>query len=555
MAQKSGDITVFYNNQNLFSEVGPVPFISFNQEFIDLKDRWNQITSLTFEGNLTGRFFGSKSFQEINFSLNRLLEKLQYNYGELKIVENYGLPSQKEIYKSPITVIESINVDQDNWNNIQPYTIQCTTYDSGLFASGYGIVEPQETFEFRDNNDNSVSFTYNVGAKGIRTNKSAIQNAKEWVLNKTGNALTYVNKYSNFRHNTYPDLRSPFVLSNIQENVNRIEGSYSIQLEFLKSNLIENINNPYLLQYNVDITSGTLENEGLLNIAINGSITNVGGSASTMMDRLRNVDIISKLYNLAIIPVIRTYKVPVNRTPVSQSIEELRDNNTINFNFIYNNDLAGNIVKDYIYSFQKDEIRNITTVSVNATIRAKYGDLQSRWNLVKNTFQNENFFNLALTQYYLEKNVKPLNRTPESESVTYDELNATINYNATWTNKFKKYDSQFTSFNSQVSFIPSYNLYVSNTSAFVVNEHNVQNLNTATRAKLNININGTLKNNITIDQGKNLMLNEAIQLRNRYIDGANVLQESSEFTFNKNISPVNLQLTEVWSFDSINIYS
>jgi hypothetical protein len=493
--------------------------------------------------------------QEINFSLDRLLEKLQSNYGELKIIENYGLSSEKEIYKSPVTIIESINVDQDNWNNVQPYTIQCTIYDSGLFASGYGIVEPQEIVEFRDNDDNSVNFIYNIGAKGIRTNKSAIQNAKEWVLNKTGKALNYINQYSNFRHNTYPDLKSPFILSNIQENVNRIDGSYSVQLEFLKSNLIENINNPYLLQYNVDITSGTLENEGLLNIAINGSISNVGGSASTMIDRLRNVDITTKLYNLAIIPVIRTYKVPVNRTPVSQSIEELRDNNTINFNYIFNNDFAGNIVKDYIYSFQKDEIRNITNVTLNATIRAKYGDLASRWDLVDQTFRNENFFNSVLTQYYLQGEVKPLNRTPESESITYDQINATINYSATWVNKFKKYDGQFTSFSSQVSLVPSYNLYVSNPSAFVVNEHNVQNLRTASRSKLTININGTLKNNINIQEGKNLILNEASQLRNRYIDGPNVLQESSEFTFNKNISPINLQLTEVWSFDSINIYS
>jgi hypothetical protein len=552
---RSGDITVFYNNQNLFSEVGPVPFISFDQEFIDLKDRWNQITNLTFEGNLTGRFVGAKSFEEINFSLNRLLEKLQSNYGELKIIENYGQPSEKEVYKSPITIIESINIDQDNWNNIQPYTIQCTIYEPGLFASGYGIVEPEETFEFRDNNDNSINFIYKVGAKGIRTNNSAIQNAKNWVLNRTGNALTYVNKYSNFRHNTYPDFRSPFLLNSIQENVNRIEGSYSVQLDFVKSNLIENINNPYILQYNVDISSGNLENEGLLNVAINGSISSVSRTASTIRQSLRNVNITDRLYNLVLIPAIQTYRVPINRTPASQSIEELPDENRINFNYLFNNDLAGNIIKDYTYSFESDLVKNVTSVTVNATIRAKYGDLQSRWGLVKNAFESENFFNLALTQYYLERNVKPLNRTPESESITYDELNATINYSATWTNKFKKYDSQFTSFSSQVSFIPSYNLYVSNTSAFVVNEHNVQNLRTASRAKLNININGTLKNNISIQEGKNLMLNEALSLRNRYLDGPNFLRESSEFTFNEKTVPRTLQLTEVWSFDSINIYS
>jgi hypothetical protein len=545
---RSGDITILYNNQNLFENVGPVPFIGFDQEFINLKDKWNQVTSLTFEGNITGRYVGQKSFGELNTSLNNLLTKLENNYGELKVIENYGEPTQKELFKSPVTIIDSINIDQSEWKNLLPYNIKCTIYDSGLFGYGYGILKPEEKFEFSDE-PNKVNFTYTASAQGIRTqNKSAIQNAQTWVLAQTGNALTYASKYSNYRLNSFPNLRSPFLLNSIEETTDRINGSYSIKLDFIKSNLAEDFGKNYLLDYSVDISSGILDNEGLLNVTINGSIQN------NTLANLRNVNITNRLYTLAIIPVSRMYNTAILNNPVSRSIEEFPDNNRIAFNYVFNNDFGGNIIKDYIFSLEKDEIKNIINLTLNATIRAKYGDLNSRWQAVQQHFLGENFFNLALTQYYLNEGRKALNRIPESESITNDELNATIKYSATWTDKFKKYNNEFISFSSQITYTPSYNLYVPNTSAFVVNEHNIQDLSTATRAKLTININGSLKNNVNIQNGKNILLNEASRIKNNYILGTNLLRESSELNINQNIRPIQLTLTEVWSFDDLNIF-
>ena len=495
----NNNIEIFYNNENLFSGISPTPFISMDQEFINFNTKWNQITKMTMNGQITGKQ-GSVSFYELNKGLNLLINRLNNNYGSLVIKEN-----STNLFSGNNVIIDSIKTDENSFYGILPFSIDFEIYEDGLFTEYYGIKNPEENIGFSEENGYIVNLTHKISAVGLKTgNKNAIESAKNWVKMRTGN----YNKIVPILIKTGNG--SNFLLQSTKETVDRFNGSYAWEGSYIKSSFIESPQKA-ILNYTLDITSGI--EDGVITVNLEGSFKNnfVTGSNS-----LRNEYLNYDFYKIANTESLKIYGTTLNTSPISQSITEEYNNNTLNFNLSYNSDLTSNVTNDYTVTIDTDTIKNISTATLSARIYAKYGYINTRWNLVKNYYYN-NFkpFSIVFTEYQKEQNNQLFPNTT-TETITFNEYDAEINYNASWTNKKISPHVDIIQFTSSVKYTPSVDIYTVNPSIVKVREHNIFKIGTANKSIIDITVSAVVKPNKNISIGISEVTKELNRVKNIY---------------------------------------
>lgn len=529
----SNAVKILYNGKDAFSGISPVPFVSISNEFIDFGTKWNQVTNITLEGQLTGRFVGPSSFDLLTDSARKLHENFSENYKTLLITQNGS-----GLYTGLNVVIDSIDIEQSSWYGLIPYSINLTVFDSGLFQNYYGIVEPEETFSFDEGAGDILNLVHSISAKGIvAKNKNAIQNAKEWVLSKTGN----INTISPILVKNKGSIAArPYLLYSTQEVVDRFNGTYSWEGTYKKSLNLENPNNS-ILNYSVDLNSGI--EDGIVTAGINGNLE--GNSLSVLRSEFNGLN----LYNLCNQISNRIFKESLSSRSVSQSVEEISEENRLNFSSTFNNDYSDQLVNNSTVDINEDSLKCIRTANLNSVITCKYGDIKTKWQKVSGFYENK-FFPYAIVSEEFSKefgSVK-LNPTPLTESITFDEFNAQITFNAQYTDKPVVFSDDILNVNSSVTFSPSINIHVPNTSAFTIREHNIQNLRCANRSKIQISVTATAKINKNISSAEGAANSELNRIKSNYTNGkANLLLEDKSFLRNNDIKTVTFN--ETWSFE------
>ena len=522
----NNNIQVNYGGANLFAGIAPTPFISSTQEFVDFKTKWNQITEITMEGQLTGRYIGELSHGELINSFETLLSRLQNNFQSLSITENDQI-----IFNADKVIVDNIDIPDSQWYGLLPFTINFTVYQENLFSENYGVLEPSESLVFNESNDQTVSLTHSVSAKGFVTNNgNAIQNAKNWVSQRTGN----YNKILPILVDTSNG--SNFILDSTQENIDRFNGEYSWEGTYTKSKSNESPQNCFL-NYTLDITSGV--NDGYISVNINGSLEK--NSLNVLRSEYDNIN----FYNYANNAATRIYGVTLNNKPLEQSVQESEHENRLEFGMSYNNDYSSEVINNYNVQISEDSIKNITTVSFDTTISAKYGDIVSRWNKVKDYYNTSfNAYNLANTEYIKEITNRVLYSNKLTESITFDEYNAQIRYSASWSNKRQPFSDNVLNLQSTTTFKPSVNVYLPHTSAFVAKEHNVQNFKCANRGVLEIDVSATAKPNpgISIENAKSVVNSELNRIKINFgVNNSNRILDERIETIDKDLKIFNVK--------------
>jgi hypothetical protein len=531
----NNNIQILYNNINLFSGLCPTPFVTTDQDFIDYNTGWNQVTKMTMNGQLTGRYLGQLSYYELTSGFNLLLNRLSNNYGSLLINEN-----SETLFSGQNVVVDSITTDEDYWYGILPFTINFTIYETGLFQNYFGIIEPEENFDFSEEDGLIVNLTHKLSARGLNTlGKTAVENAKNWVLNRTG---SYNKIFPIF---IQTGIGSDFLLNSTTESIDRFNGTYSVNNQYTRSNSSEALKSG-ILNYTIDLSSGQ---DGFITVGLQGSFRN-NQISGINNNNLRSGFLQYNFYNIANTAALQTFNIILNQSPVSQSVTEEQNNNVLNFNISYNNDLISNVINDYTVDIETDNIKNITNVNLNSKIFAKYGDVNNRWSLVRSYYTGSfNAFLLANTEYQKEIKNRILYSTPLTESVTFNEYNAEIEYNASWSDKRKSFSDNVLNMTSSVKYTPSVNIYASNTSAFVSREHNIQNLNCASLSILDISVSAISKPNKSINFAIEQVQNEINRIKSNY------QLEKSQYTLlqdrNYTINDVSksYSINEIWSFE------
>jgi hypothetical protein len=524
----NNNIKIFYNNVDLFNGISPTPFVYFDQEFIDYKTGWNQITTVTMNGQITGARLGTLSFYEINDAFNLLLNRLSNNYGNLVIQEN-----SETLFSGNSVVVNSIESEENNWYGILPFNVNFTVYETGLFSNYFGIIEPEETITVSEDKGLIVNLEHRISAKGLNVNNlSPIDNAKNWVSSRSGN----YNKI-------FPVIASTgggsnFLLNSVSESIDRFNSTYSLNLSYIKSSSFENPSGG-LLSYTLNFNSGI--QDGFITANLEGSFANNNISGS---NSLRSGFLNYDFYTLANTACLKTFNTVLNSSPISQSITEEYSDNKLNFNISYSNDFTSNVVNDYTVDLNTDSIKNITNVTLKADIFAKYGDFNTRWGLVK-SFYESSFSPFALARaVYQQELSKQLNSTPVTESITFDEYNAKITYQATWSDKRIPFSNDILTMQSSIDLTAPVIVHVVNTSAYTRREHNIQNLRTANRAVLNISVSAVAKPNKTVESAKSAVDTELNRIKRNYSLNDPLLQNRSVKT---NDSLKTVSINEVWS--------
>jgi hypothetical protein len=523
----SNQIKILYNDIDLFSGIGPIPFVSSSQDFINFNTGWNQVTNLILEGSLTGKYIGNYSNQYLNESFQILIERLSKNYGSLVIKEDSQI-----LLSGQSATIESISIPESNWYGVLPYSINIIIYETGLFKNYYGILEPTENLSFVEEEDQIVKLVHSISAIGLKIdNADPIENAKNWVKSRTGNYNKIIPILSKING-------SNFLLESVTENINRFDGSYFWEGNYIKSVSSESPLNS-ILNYSTNISSGI--NDGFINVSIEGSLEK--NNITSLRSDYSGIN----FYNLANTLAKNTFNVILNSKPISKSVIEYENENKLEFNILYNNDFYPDVVIDYTVSIEEDSVNLFNNVNLQSTIRSRYGDITSRWQKVQNFYKN-NFspYDLALKEYLKEVSNRILYRSTVSESITFNEYNAEINYVATWSDKRRPFSDDILSMTSSVSFSPSVYIHVPNTSAFLSREHNIQNLRAAPRSVLNINISARAKPDKNINPAKLEVEKEIARILKNYNVRGEELREKRSETINQEnkIFTVN----EIWSF-------
>jgi hypothetical protein len=523
-------VEIFYDNKNAFSDVGPTPFVSMSQDFIDYGSNWNQVTRITLQGQIIGEYLGSYSFESLNKSVDNLHSAFSKNFSNLQIKED-GLV----IFSAQSVIIESINIDSANWYGLLSYSIDLLVYEPSLYSNYFGVVDPSDEISYQDEDGEFLSYTRKISAKGLVVNgKTAIQNAKEWVLSRK--AINPNIKTSLVRDNN----NNNFLVQSENEVIDRFNGAYSIEIVYRKN--ISTFSPPNaFLTYAVDISFQ--EEEGLISATINGSLT--GNTMPILFSEYEKLD----LYFICNSVVAELFSENLSKRIISINASENANTNSLEFSATFNNDYSDDIIEDTSVEYKLDTLTCITTVSITTNISCKYGDLKARWLKVKDYFENTFSPFAAANEVYEEESSasKKLFSTPISESISYKEYDATISYSATYDDKKKSFAPQIAAMSSSASYTPSVNLYGTNTSATKTREHNIQNLNTAKRASVQISVSATGKPNATIQEVLGPVNTEMQRLFSNYVKGGDPILEDRNVEIKEN--PSFISRSETWSFE------
>jgi viroplasmin and RNaseH domain-containing protein len=522
----SNNVKIYYNNVDVFQGIAPTPFVSISQDYIDFGNKWNQVTNIILEGQLI-----ASSDNLLNNAVRLLHERFSNNYKTLSIREN-----NSNLYVGNNAIINSINIEESSWYGSLPFSIDISIYDENYFQDYYGVVEPEENFSFDEENGDILNLVHSVSAKGIvSNNKNAIQNAKEWVSSRSNN----FNQISPILiKNANAVKNREFILYSTQEVIDRFNGTYSIEKTYRKSLNLENPDNCFL-NYTIDL-SYNLE-DGLVTANINGNLEG------------NNLNILQQEYNKLNLHALcnkiskDTYNELLTNRALSQSVEEISEENKLNFGASFNNDDSNEVINDYTIDINEDSLKCIRTASINANISCKYGDLKTKMQKVEQFYRSEFKVKSLVNQEFGKEFSTPLNPEAITESITFDKFNAQITYTAQFTDKKISNNNDIINLSSSVNYTPSVKIHVPKTSAFVPRDHNVQNLECANRSRVEISITAVAKSDKNISTAESVAGSELNRIKLNYLQGSSQLLEEKLVSKNEDLKTVTI--SETYTFE------
>ena len=533
-----GNVKILYGGNDVFAGICPTPFLYFDKEYIEYGSNWGSKYNFSIEGQITGKL-GPDSFYDLEKKKNELILNFKKDNLPIKVTED-----SSQIFLSDICSIDSISFDQSKYYALLPFSIKASCYDSGTFGENYGVLEPQDSWDYSESEDGIVSLRHSVSAAGFNSSGiSAIANVKKWAATKTGiskkiDSLKIKNLSSD-----------DFILESFSEQVDRFNGRYSIEEVYRGDLLGSNSAGAGILRYTADISKNI--DDGITKVTIDGSAVgkkNIGEADMALLRAKINAE--DFFQYAADYATKSTNTSKLNSTPVSRTVTENKDNSEISFSISYDdNPIAPGQAKCvYKVDLSENLIKNIVDIKIDAEILCDRGDASIRWTAVKNYYETRfNGYDLALKEYNRGGYTKSFNSTPRTESVNYDEFNSKITYSASWTDRYMPYPDILTSISEQVEITPSLKIYTVQPSLYTDAIHNVQDFGCASRSSVSISISATAKPDKTMDQLKLCVFAELSRLRGLYVKSTNMIVDQKNETVNEKYKKMSISYS--YSFD------
>lgn len=520
-------INIIYDGQDAFYPQ-PTPYVGINYRNIYYGELWAKAEQLILQGQLTGCDFDS-----LYSGQQKLLSSFAKNYQLLQIWQ-YESGYSGIIFEKNFIEIESIRFDTTKYIGIIPYTITLSCYPSGLFSGVFGVLDPLDSWSFKENENYTSQIIHTISCRGINTSSTinnALDNAKNWALNKRG----------------IDSLQSPILIENISsanmclitsnEEINRINGTYSIVDTYISDLARTGYG---LLRYSTSFESG---NE-LVTTTLNGTVRGCGQDINSVRQTFQLFDKTSaasisyqKMFN----------RNDLNPTPLYYNIEEDPLIPLITFNYIFDNDDSPPTVFDYQVRLSSGS--NITA-SINGNIISRGGDLLNKIVRSKNYASQLNLYNLTVPFYnnfYPYNTTYPLNPKPISSGISINEFNGEVSINAEFNNQVFVSDS-LQSFNYIMSFQPQIKR-IDSKPTLLSSSYSTVDLGFAPRAIFGINGNSVIATTSTVENGINEIKNKCQLLLATYAKFSNIALENEEINVSRYDEKI-ITFNFAWSFDS-----
>jgi hypothetical protein len=521
-------VKIIYNNQDAFAPF-PTPFVGLDQNNIRYGELWGAEDTLTLDGVITGC-----RFEDIYSGQQKLLNNWNKSYQNLEIWQYQGVGSGL-IYKSDFVEIDSISFPSDRYVGILPYTINLRCYPSGYFSGEYGILDPNDEWNFGEQDNVVASITHSVGCRAFNTSNSdnnSLERAKVWTLNKRGlNSIVSPTFIENFSTGN-------MCLISTVENIDRFNGTYSI-VDTYSSDLART--GYGILRYTTDFQSG----DNLISVSLNGSVQGCGQSITGVRQVFARLD----KYKTAAISYEKIFaKNDLNPIPLTINVSEDPSNSTLNFSYTFDNDNSPESVFDYDVNVTSG---SFIAASINGTVSSRGGDIRTKLNKSKAYASGIAPFELTASVYndfFANYAAVPLNSRARASGVSVNEFNGTVSINASFDNK--PTPNCLNSFEYTLNFIPSLRKF---DAKGVINGngiYSVVDLGWSNRATLSINGNAIISDNCTAESGLAIVKNEINSLISQYTSNNNIILETNQISFNKNNNKV-IDINASWSFDTV----
>ena len=528
-----GNVKILYGGNDVFSGICPTPFLYFDKEYIEYGSNWGSKYNFSIEGQITGKL-GPNAFYDLENKKNQLILNFKKDNLPIKVTED-----SSEIFLSDICSIDSISFDQSKYYALLPFNIKASCYDSGSFGENYGVLEPQDSWDYSESEDGIVSLQHSVSAAGFNSSGvSAIANVKKWAATKTGISKKIDSlKIKNLS-------ATDFILESFSEQVDRFNGKYSIEEVYRGDLLSSNSAGGGILRYSADISKNI--DDGITKVVIDGSAAgkrNVGEADMALLRAKINAE--NFFQYAADYASKSTGSNKLNSEPFSRTITENKDNSEITFSLTYDDNPVppGQAKCVYKVDLSENLIKNIVDVKIDAEILCDRGDASIRWIAVKNYYETKfNGYDIALKEYKRAGYAKSFNSTPRTESINYDEFNSKITYSASWSDRYMPYSDILTSITEQVELTPSLKTYTVQPSLYSNAIHNVQDFGCASRSSVSISISATAKPDKTISQLKTCVFAELSRLRNIYVKTTNMIVDQKTETVNEKYKKISITL-------------
>lgn len=533
-----GQVKILYGNLDIFSGICPTPFAYFDKEYIENGSVWGSKYNLKLDGQITGKL-GATSFYDLENKKNKLISGFKNDSLSIKITED-----NVEVFNSDICQVDSVSFEESKYYALLPFSVSASCYDKNSFGQNYGVTNPQDSWEYSENEDGTLSLRHSVSADGFNiSGASAISQAKKWALSKTGIS----NRVSSLKFNNV--LAGDFILDSFSEQVDRFNGRYSIEevyrADLLKTNSFGN----GILRYTVDV-SKNIEN-GISDVSIQGSVvgkTNIGLADMSVLRAKMNAE---NFFQIAAVAASKsTGATKINDKPYSRSVTENQNSSEISFSIKFDDDPVAPGTAKCIYKVDLSEnlIKNIVDIKIDAEILCERGDASVRWNAVKAYYSNTfNGYDLAFKEYSRAGYSKSFSSTPKTESINFDEFNSKISYSAGWSDRYMPYPDILTSISEKVNITPSLKTYAVQPSLYVNGAHNVQDFGCANRASVSISIDATCRPDKTISQLKSCVSAELSRLRSIYVKSTNLFTDEASESVNEKLKKMSVSYS--YSFD------
>lgn len=525
-------VKILYNGSDAFAPQ-PTPFVALDDSVIYADEIWGRAESISLIGQITGC-----SFQSIVSAQNSILNSFNKSYQTLEVWQQEGAVSGL-VFQKELVEIQSIDFSQERMFGVLPYTINLRCYPSGLFSGAYGILNPEDTWSFKEEENATLTATHTISCRPFNTSSgpsNALTNAKNWVFGRTGLGAVpvpiIISGVSDSR----------FCLLTQQENIDRFNGNYSI-VETYTNDLARS--GYGVIRYQTTIQSG----DNLITVDLKGSAEGCGRNLTGIRAAFNNLD------KTAI--ALKQYQYAFNRTdlnpiPTAQSFNEDPFTTKIDFSYSYDNSNLPSVWFDYTVDLSVGT-NGFIAANIAGIVKARGGDVQNKLARCRAYASGVNLYSLVLPFYqnFDTSSLTPLNPVPVSNGQSNNETDGTVGLNAAFTNQIQV-DSIFDSFTYEITVVPSIGQVDAKPIVNGRGTWSVVNLGYGSRATVTVNGNAVVNRNYAAAQGESAIRQKAFQLFNQYGIGSNAALEQNLVTMNRTDDRV-MSFSFVWGCGPANI--